>query len=201
MEASWEAVGPEDAEELSRFAYPIWVEIYSPLVDGGRERVDQFYPDWMGPESVRKHMEEGYRFCYAVYRGERAGYSAVKAEGDVLDISKFYFLREFRGFGLASWAMERILGYGRDRGCSRAELVVNPFNEHAIRFYRKHGFAETGRLPENTEGQRPAYLLVMGRSLRCLYAAGAEMQRVMRHNGAGSPLAPPFPSFPRVFRA
>ena len=166
MEASWEDVGPEGAEELSRFAYPIWVEIYSPLVDGGRERVDQFYPDWMGPECVRNHLEEGYRFFYAVCRGERAGYFAVKAGGDVLDISKFYFLREFRGLGLASRVMERILEYGRDRGCSRAELVVNPYNEHAIRFYGKHGFIETGRLPENNEGPRPAYLLVMGRSLR-----------------------------------
>jgi GNAT superfamily N-acetyltransferase len=165
MEASLEPIGPDGAEELSRFAYPVWVETYAPLVEGGKKRVDEFYPDWMGPDAVRDLISRGYRFFYIVYGGERAGYLSYKVGDEVLTISKLYLFQDFRGLGLGSWAMDRILESGMNEGCSKAELVVNHYNGRAIAFYKKYGFSEIRRIPEKGT-HRPDYLSVMGKDLR-----------------------------------
>ena len=59
-------LSPEDAEEMSEYIRPIWIDTYAPIVPGGRERAERIFNDWVGPDKVRHDMENGYFFAYVM---------------------------------------------------------------------------------------------------------------------------------------
>ncbi len=64
----------------------------------------------------------------------------------VAELHELFVRKEFRGKGVASRLMERSVEYGIERGRVLMGLWVGEKNEPAKRFYRKHGFRETGKL-------------------------------------------------------
>ena len=56
----------EDAEEASAFVHDMWVDTYAPIVLGGRERAENIFDDWIGPDKIRKDMSRGHFFIYIV---------------------------------------------------------------------------------------------------------------------------------------
>jgi GNAT superfamily N-acetyltransferase len=68
--------------------------------------------------------------------------------GRMSEIGDLYILPEYRRRGIARALIEAALGWSRNQGCSAVEVVITPDGEasHELsRFYRKLGFAETGR--------------------------------------------------------
>ena len=58
------------------------------------------------------------------------------------------YLRESqRGTGLAKDLLDTVAGFAQDEGIVQLELAVSAENPAAIRFYRREGFAEVGRIP------------------------------------------------------
>jgi ribosomal protein S18 acetylase RimI-like enzyme len=157
-------LGPDDAEELSEYARPIWLDVYSPLVDGGRERVEEFYDDWMGPGTIRRQMSEGFFFAYLMDGSKRLGFISAGIGGETLEINKIYIDPEARGKGYGSQALAYILGYGRENGCKKAVLEVNSKNEPAISLYEKNGFVRGERTSYVDSKGRVSYTLQMLRS-------------------------------------
>jgi ribosomal protein S18 acetylase RimI-like enzyme len=133
-----------EAEDISAFIHDVWVDTYAPILVGGRERAESIYDDWVGPEKIRRDMAAGHFFAYPMVEGVPIGMVSAGAEGRDLMISKIYILPDQRGKGYGRGCLQFILGYGREHGCSRALLEVNPKNESAIRFYRENGFKKVG---------------------------------------------------------
>jgi len=58
------------------------------------------------------------------------------------------YLREnLRGAGLATALLRSLTDCARDRGIRQLELAVSVENPAAIRFYRREGFTDIGRIP------------------------------------------------------
>ncbi len=60
-------------------------------------------------------------------------------------VHEIVVLPEYRGMGVGSALMERVLSYFRERGLHTAELWVGDENYSALDFYRQLGFREKGR--------------------------------------------------------
>ena len=142
-------LSPEDAEEMSEYIRPIWIDTYAPIVPGGRERAERIFNDWVGPDKVRHDMENGYFFAYVMVDDERIGLISAGVEGDDLEVSKLYIIPEFRHHNYGGEALDFMLDYGKEKGCKRAILEVNPRNESAISLYEKHGFRPIGQKPHD----------------------------------------------------
>ena len=138
-------LSPDNAEELSEYIHPIWVDTYAPIVPGGRERAERIFDEWVGPDKVREDMGRGYFFAYVLSDGERAGLISAGVEGSDLEVSKLYIAPEFRHHNLGGEALDFMLDYAREKGCKRAVLEVNPRNEAAISLYINHGFRPIGQ--------------------------------------------------------
>ncbi len=69
----------------------------------------------------------------------------VNPEGEkVLEIHEIFVIPEFRGRGIGTMLLEKILFYGIEQGKKLAELWVGKTNYSAIKFYKKFGFKEAG---------------------------------------------------------
>lgn len=68
-----EFLSPEDAEEISDYVHQMWVDTYSPIVPGGRNRAESIFDAWVGPDKIRRDMADGHFFAYILIDGQRAG--------------------------------------------------------------------------------------------------------------------------------
>ena len=151
----------EDAEEASAFVHDMWVDTYAPIVLGGRERAENIFDDWIGPNKIRRDMSRGHFFIYIVEEGKEIGLMSAGKEDDGLEISKIYLLPEYRGRGLGRKCMEFMMERGRELGCKRAYLEANHDNKNALAFYESLGFRQDG-----INQYDHSYTLVMARELR-----------------------------------
>jgi len=135
----------DDAEDISSYLHDMWVDTYAPIVMGGRQRAEQIFPDWAGPDRVRKDMEAGFFFAFAMVDGEPVGLVSAGKTDEGLWISKLYVAPGHRGSGYGSQCFDHIIDYGRKNGCICARLEVNPRNETAISFYEHHGMRIVGK--------------------------------------------------------
>ncbi len=150
----------EDAEDASAFVHDMWVDTYAPIVIGGRERAENIFDDWIGPNKIRKDMSRGHFFIYILEDGKKIGLMSAGKEENGLEISKIYLLPEYRGRGLGRKCMEFMMDKGREMGCNRAYLEANHDNKNALAFYESLGFKPSGKnLYEHS------YTLVMAREL------------------------------------
>ena len=69
---------------------------------------------------------------------------AVRVEGDVLFLSKFYLKKEFRGKGIARAGMNYFEDFCRQRQLKKIYLHVNRKNLGVIKIYEKLGLKNVG---------------------------------------------------------
>jgi ribosomal protein S18 acetylase RimI-like enzyme len=63
-----------------------------------------------------------------------------------------YVRKGARGTGVAARLLHEVTEHARNRGVLQLELAVNSENARAIGFYQRHGFVETGRVPNGFLG-------------------------------------------------
>jgi ribosomal protein S18 acetylase RimI-like enzyme len=153
-------VARSDAEEVSSFVHDMWVDTYAPIVTGGRARAEAIFDDWVGPAKIRSEIDRGHEFFMIVSEGATVGMLGAGPEGDDYLISKMYIIPECRGKGIGSRAMQFALEKGREAGCARAILEVNPLNTPAVNMYIRNGFEEAGR-----NQYEYGYTLIMAKKL------------------------------------
>lgn len=156
------AARPEEAEEFSNYARPLWLDANESLVGGGRRMIEEVCEDWIGPETVRRKMGEGYVFEYLMEGEDRGGFLSYRVlDGDSVEIDKLYIEPGMRGKGYGGRALRRVLDLGREGGCPKAVLVVNSRNLPAISFYENFGFARERSLTYRRGGWPETCLHVM----------------------------------------
>ncbi len=132
---------PGEEAEFSDYARPLWLDANESLVGGGRPMIEEICEDWIGPETVRRKIGEGFVFGYLMEDGRKAGFASFGIQGDgIIELDKLYLEPEFRGKGYGKSALEHVLEHGRSLGCSKAVLIVNSNNAPAISLYERFGF-------------------------------------------------------------
>lgn len=135
-----EPIVSAQAEELSAFAHPIWMEVFGPMLPGGNREAAYFADNWQSPAAIRQQMNEGLSYFYFRIDGQHAGYCAARPEGVSLFVSKLYLLPAYRGRGLGTAMIGQVLDWGKKQDLRRAYLHVNVHNARAIKVYRHNGF-------------------------------------------------------------
>ena len=144
-----EFLSPKDAEGISEYVHKMWVDTYAPIVPGGRDRAERIFNEWVGPEKIRKDMENGFFFAYVLQDGERVGMISAGVQGRDLEVSKIYIHPDYRHLHIGGEALDYMLDYGKDKDCDRAILEVNPRNRAAISLYESRGFRPIGQNPHD----------------------------------------------------
>jgi len=76
--------------------------------------------------------------------GEIIGQLEFAYQDDWAHVNLFYLRPDKRGMGYGTVLQEFVTDFMRTRGCSSATLRVSPRNERAMKFYKKHGWQDTG---------------------------------------------------------
>lgn len=153
----------EDAERISGFLRPLYAEIYSDKVVGGKDAVMRIFDRWNNPEAVRRRMGSGTVYLMWSDDGRDVCLLAMQVLPDgVLYLDKLYTAPEARGSGLGSAAMEHAFGYARSRGCDIVTTHINAANAGALRFYGRHGLRCVATTRRSHDGGEYGYSYLVG---------------------------------------
>ncbi|WP_079912640.1 GNAT family N-acetyltransferase [Paenibacillus sp. 32352] len=129
----------EEVTDLARLAAEIWNEYFITIIS--REQIDYMVQKFQSYPALTDQLKhQGYEYYFMKLNGSNIGYMGVKQEEGKLFLSKLYILKEHRGRGFASRAMEFLVELCRKRGLSAIWLTVNRYNDATIAVYEKKGF-------------------------------------------------------------
>ena len=95
------------------------------------------------PEARRDTQAPWSRFYLIEVAGEAAGLCGLRMlSRQAAEVKRLYVRPGFRGMGLGSLAVERLLAEARGLGCARLVLDSAPFMRTAHRVYEAHGFED-----------------------------------------------------------
>ncbi|GAA0361219.1 GNAT family N-acetyltransferase [Bacillus horti] len=95
---------------------------------------------------VRTYSANGDCFLTVYMKGEMVGTGALIIESDQVGrIARMSVKKEFRGKGIASQMLERLINTAKQREIEELVLETNLEWVDAVRFYQKHGFKEYER--------------------------------------------------------
>lgn len=129
----------EEITSLAQLASDIWNEYFISIIT--KEQIDYMVEKFQSSAAITDQIRnQGYEYFYMNLNGQNIGYMGIKQENGKLFLSKFYLLKEHRGNGYASRAMEFLVNLCQNRGLSAIWLTVNRYNDSTIAVYEKKGF-------------------------------------------------------------
>lgn len=135
---SFDIIKPEEAKDLAALADEIWHEYFPCILSQGQ--IDYMLKRFQSEKAVLEQLGDGYIYCFIRSGGDVCGYMCIRPEEKRLFLSKLYIKAEYRGRGMASWAMCFIRGFCKGKELSEIYLHVNKYNEHSIAVYSHLGF-------------------------------------------------------------
>ena len=115
------------------------------------------YEDWaqLSDEEWRQHLD--HPVFIAFVDEEPVGMMGVKFQrpsrfSHRATVIGVYVRKGQRGTGMARLLLDHVIQHASDHRVQQLELTVNAENSAAIRFYQRHGFTETGRIPNGFRG-------------------------------------------------
>ena len=150
MELVTRACRPGDERALSVVAQATILETYAGVTDGddlityvNAELTAADFSRMLQSDRVRAWIGETSAGKCAV------GYAvAVSDEGVKLfssfELKRLYIFYRFHGNGLGRALMEEVLSFAKRENSERIWLQVHEANNHAIEFYKRVGFVQTG---------------------------------------------------------
>lgn len=121
-------------------------------------REDSFRASYPDGNEWQQHWDEADYRKWIVEHAERFtdGAQHLWSNGNIIGqlefaywderahVNLFYLRPDKRGAGYGTLLQEHVTDYLRSKKCAYATLRVSPRNERAIRFYKKHGWVDTG---------------------------------------------------------
>ncbi|WP_068622256.1 GNAT family N-acetyltransferase [Paenibacillus tuaregi] len=129
----------EQTAEVARLAAEIWHEYYISIITS--EQIDYMIEKFQSVRAITDQIHHlGYEYYLVHNHGSAVGYISLRQEEGKLFLSKFYIVKEYRGRGYASQALEFLEKLCKDRNLSHIWLTVNRNNNSSIAVYEKKGF-------------------------------------------------------------
>ena len=134
-----EFVDTDGLSEVAAMADVVWHEYFPCILTDGQ--IDYMVERFQSERAMREQVsEKGYRYAFIMDGDVRVGYTGISVSDRKLFISKLYLLKENRGKGYGTAALQMLFDLAREEGLRSAYLTVNKYNDRAIRTYRANGF-------------------------------------------------------------
>ena len=143
MKISFQRVSDETGLALvRRLADAIWPETFAPILSAPQipYMMDMMY----APAVLARELASGVRWEIVLVDASPAGYlswSACPDRPETAKLHKVYLSSRWHGLGLGQAMLDHAADCCRSEGFRHVLLAVNKRNDHAIRAYRRNGFA------------------------------------------------------------
>lgn len=127
-----------DIARLAKTARKVWREANISFCSA--EQIEYMLKKYQSIEAVMGQLINGYRYFIFEQDGDILAYFGVQPQGELLFLSKFYILKEYRGLGLFSIGLDVMRQICSDDGMKAIYLTVNRENHHAREVYLHKGF-------------------------------------------------------------
>ena len=125
-------------EIIERLAKQIWHQHYPDII--GLAQVEYMLTKFNSAKAIENDVKAGAQFYYLTFNETPVGYTAIKAETDVLFLSKLYVSEDFRGKGIGRVALNFIDEEAKKQQLLGISLKVNKYNTASIAAYERLGF-------------------------------------------------------------
>ena len=125
-------------EIIERLAKQIWHQHYLDII--GLAQIEYMLAKFNSAKAIANDVKTGTQFYYLTFNEAPVGYTAIKAETEVLFLSKLYVSKEFRGKGVGKVALNFIDEEAKKQQLPAVRLKVNKYNTASISAYEKLGF-------------------------------------------------------------
>ncbi len=130
----------EEINELSKLATKIVKEHYDPII--GEETNAYMLNLFQTPEGLKKQMDDGYDFFWAILDDVKVGYFAFKPKEGRMYLSKLYIDKEYRGRKIASTIFDYLVKTTKSQNMTKIFLNVNKHNDDTLAIYKHLGFVK-----------------------------------------------------------
>jgi ribosomal protein S18 acetylase RimI-like enzyme len=137
-----QAKNKSDFAEISKLAFEIWTEHYTPII--GTPSVNYMLKKFQTATAIENQILDGVDYYKLIFEGKLSGYLAFYKKESFLFLSKIYVLKSFRGKGIGKIAMKFVEEKAKELNCKGISLTVNRENTNSIKAYKKMGFVNTG---------------------------------------------------------
>lgn len=138
-----QAARPEQVEPALALAWRVFYEFEAPVYEPEGVRT---FAEFIRPDGIRAHMEQGMRMWVCCAEDEVAGMLATRPP---CHLSLLFVDKAHHRQGIARRLFEAMCGYWRAEGLPPDTLVTVNSSPYAVPVYRRLGFVETS--PERQE--------------------------------------------------
>ena len=129
----------------------------APIAAMSRELVETGLPWSWTPERVARNLRQRDTLVLTAREGERlAGFAIMQFGDERAHLSLLAVRPDYQRRGVARRMLEWLTESALTAGIARIHLELRESNQAARRFYLKHGFAETVRIPGYYRGMETA---------------------------------------------
>jgi len=152
----------KDLPAVSALLGVTWHATYGRLY--GAEKVAAIIAAWHSVAALQRRLDRpNSEFLLADDGKSLLGMAFATASGRLVTLHQLYVLPDHQGRSIGTQLLEEVLESFFD--AERIRLEVDPGNPGAIDFYKRHGFAETGRTENCGTGQSGIPALVFERHI------------------------------------
>ena len=129
----------DDLDILSHLAENIWKEYFPSVIS--EAQIEYMISKFQSKNAIKNQIDnENYEYFFIVFDDQIVGYSGIKKENNSLFLSKLYIKKEFRGKGIGSLVLSKLIDCARHSNLLKIKLTVNKNNSQAIKAYLKNDF-------------------------------------------------------------
>lgn len=138
-------------QKIEDLAYKIIPEFYSGIIPHDHNIF--FVKKFQTVEAIGQQINTGYEYYLINIDRHSLGYFGLQVDPEISNmlLSKLYILKEHRGLGYGTRAMDFILERSNNLKIKKIILTVNRENEKTIKLYNKYGFSVTKELVNQFE--------------------------------------------------
>jgi diamine N-acetyltransferase len=131
-------------EKLAREILPAHYGPYMPP-----DNILFFINKFQTVKAIQEQIQEGFEYYLLNDSVTDAGYLGIRIAENILTLSKFYILIQYRGKGIGSKVMDFVDERASAANVVRIELIVNKLNLDTIKFYEKRRYTITESFVHN----------------------------------------------------
>lgn len=126
-------------ETIERLAWEIIPEFYAPYIP--EEHCIFFVKKFQTVEAMQSQIANGFEYYLLNQGDEDKGYLGFRVSAGKISLSKLYLLKECRGKGIGTLAMNFVEEKANQYNIALVELEVSQYNNDSIAFYQHKGFS------------------------------------------------------------
>jgi diamine N-acetyltransferase len=136
---------PSDAPAIQDLLRETWKDTYgdhlSPLT------LDEVYQKWQSIEFLTKQITNSNYYFPIMKDAEKViGVATAHAPNETIQLFRLYIMPNSQRQGIGQMLLEDVIAHFRD--AKKMHIYVEELNQKGQNFYRKNGFQEIGREPE-----------------------------------------------------